>query len=159
MSEFGFCPRCGADLETCCRAPECSVIPKSQALVVAHAALTDLKEYFAHRFAQLLKTKGVRYDDFEFDVVSAYAGPGSGPGILLRTEYYSHGDTDRDEHFFPLSDLDVDVDELNRRENERIEKERADAAAREVAYKARVAAATEQVERNEYKRLKAKYGD
>jgi FtsZ-binding cell division protein ZapB len=124
---------------------------KTQALVTHFEALAELKEYFQHRFEQLLDTAGYKWDSFELERVDEF-------GITLGTEYYSCGDKDYEERRFPLSDLDVDVDELNRRENERLTKEKAAYDAREAVRKAQQAAQIERRDREEYARLKAKYG-
>lgn len=121
-----------------------------QELVKYYYGLTTLKEHFDHRFKQVLRVKGIQYDDYELTSVTEL-------GFELRTEYSSCGDTDHDYHFFPLADLDVDVDELNQRENERIAKGVADAKARDDAYKARLAHDAEVRDKAEYTRLRLKY--
>lgn len=129
------------------------VSDKAKALATAWSNLTELKAYFDHRFQQLLWAKGVKYDDYVLSDVTGEDG-----GIILKTEYYCHGDTDCDEHFFPLTDLDVDIEELNRRENARLEKERIATEARQKADKAAYVARAEAHDRSELKRLTEKYG-
>jgi len=123
---------------------------KADALVTHFEALAELKDYFTHRFKQLLRAKGCReWNDDDFELSAANEN-----GFELKT---FDRDRDAEYHFFPLTDLDMNVEELNRRETERIEKERADAKRRDDAYKAQQAYAAEQRDQAEFKRLTAKY--
>ncbi len=122
----------------------------TQKLVEYFNGLAELRDYFDHRFKQLLRSKGVRgWNDDDYELSHA-----SENGIELKT---FDRDRDAEYHFFPLADLDVDVDELNRREVARLAKERADSDARVAALTLRQAADAEQRDQTEYKRLKAKY--
>jgi hypothetical protein len=119
---------------------------KGTALYDAYRAWSDLRGHLANRFEELLNAKGVRYDSWELLEVNP-------DGFTLQTEYSSCGDTDRDDYFFPMSDLDVDIDELNARTAARLEAARI----RREAVQARQVAHAEARERVELKRLAAKY--
>ena len=127
---------------------------KAEALFDAFNTVTELKSHFDVRFKELLRSRGCRqWNDGDYEIYEMY-GEGDHRAIHMKTR---DGDGDVDYWEFPLSDLDVDVDELNRRGRERIEKERADTLRRDIAYKAQQAYVKEQHDRREYERLRLKY--
>lgn len=125
---------------------------KADALFGAFVTLTALKDHFDNRFKELLRAKGCREWNDDYEIYEAY-GEGDARMLQLKTRDRD-GDAD---HQIPLADLDVDVDELNRRERERIEKEQAATKARHLARAAQEAAAAELRDQAEFKRLTAKY--
>lgn len=128
---------------------------KADALFGAAVTVKALTDHFHHRFLQLLQAKGVKHDgDYELIGVWEFERQRM---FQLKTEHFCCDDTDTTYTVFPLSDLDVDIEELNRRETDRLAKERAAAQSRRDAEYARQANLCEQRDQAEFKRLSAKY--
>jgi hypothetical protein len=120
-----------------------------------------LLHLYENRIKDLLTSRGVKFDWYGNleDDPDIWITQMDENGFTVKTVYTSCGDTDTDYTHFPLSDLDVNVEELNRRVAERKAKERAEAEARDRALKARQQAIADERDRNEYARLKQKFGD
>jgi hypothetical protein len=135
-----------------------ATVETSPVLKFQHA-LTEsvrLKTLYGNRMIQLLDTKGVKWE-YDLDDIIIYEV--TEEGFQLKTSYHLHDDYETDYTFFPWSDLDVNVTELNRRVEERKAKEQAEREARDRAFKARQQAIADERDKKEYVRLKQKFGD
>lgn len=159
MSEHR-CEECGRDepehASTCPHA----TVSNSPALALMHAfsETERLRNLFMNRFKQLLEAKGVEYDTYGDPEIYEVFDNDGGYLFQLKTEHTRCGDTDTTYTTFPVSDLDIDAVELNRRTAERLAAEKAERERKAAEEKIRRDKVQDYEDRKTYERLKAKFG-